>query len=985
LNGQITSDGGGTITERRFSWGSTSSCADGYTAAVTVNGNSFSYTFTGLTSGQKYYFQAWAKNSAGWGNGSALSFTTTIATPTLSVTNPAGGATWQVGASQTISWSVSGNTSSIYGYLVYLSTNNGGSYLSIASTIGASSQSVSYTPNSSQVTSSAVLWVKAIDNNANIIGSGFTNGTFIIANSALTAPTVSTVVASAVGSAAATLNAQISSTGGATITERRFSWGSTSSCSDGWTPAVTVNGNSFSYTLTSLTPGQKYYFQAWAKNSVGWAIGSTLSFTTTSIPATTTPGTPEQHQIDATIPYEPPIAATGDVAVHGNHLRIWDSSLVKWLAPIDADYQTKLNAFRGSGKPVVVIAHGWHDGIDQNSWTSNIAVLLHAQNGSAVILAWNWRSDANPSGTYDPRVDIGKSGLMMAAASATSGNLTGKLLAMDLVALQIDPDQTQLIGHSNGAAVMGSAAHVLAQQHSMRVKRLTTLDAPDLCLGEIPIDWLAQWVPNLEWNLLTTLFTTAWQWSTSVHVNQLYIDNRDVQQVDAYFSNGLFSGRKAFGFGSPLANHGVDNVFNGKLTTAGTFLVAYWYDTDHFRTHEWYTAHNDPSNPNVAGASWSILNPTNGWHSGNYDETGYGTGVFPSGPVIASSVTRLTNETGYDTGTLSNSTAVASPVLVYRPITHLTFDQAETWQGQHTTITDTGLETHGFVSRIQTEPDGHLFKDINIPTNAEYLTFDYLVEGPGAYLTLQFGDNVIYYHDLTGPTGWITTEHLYVGLWAGQTNTLLFTLHQVGSAASLLVDNITFSTTISPPLRPMAVDLNRDGIPNFQDFSYFAMFWLNTSCSSSGWCDGRDFDHDGIVGVNDLQIFAEFWLWPVADINVDGVVNMPDFADLTTKWNDQNCTSPEWCSYCDVNKSGSVDLFDLEILAEYWLWDIRKADSDLNADGKVNMSDFNLFSPEWLQTNCVEPTWCNGADLNKDTQVDILDLAEFAAYWLEGT
>jgi hypothetical protein len=199
------------------------------------------------------------------------------------------------------------------------------------------------------------------------------------------------------------------------------------------------------------------------------------------------------------------------------------------------------------------------------------------------------------------------------------------------------------------------------------------------------------------------------------------------------------------------------------------------------------------------------------------------------------------------------------------------------------------------------------------------------------------------------------------------------------------IDSISVTTHMPEPvLHSMTVDLNNDGIPNFQDFSVLAKFWGNTSCSTPDWCGGIDFDKSGIVDIQDLQIFAELWLWPVADIDMDGVVNMPDFADFAGKWDAQNCTSPDWCAYCDFNKNGSVDLLDLEILAEYWLWDIRKADSDLNADGKVNMSDFNLFAPEWRQTNCVKPTWCAGADLNKDTQVDILDLAEFAEHWLEG-
>ncbi len=93
-------------------------------------------------------------------------------------------------------------------------------------------------------------------------------------------PTVATQAASAITWISATLNAHISNTGGATITEERFSWGSTPSCSDGSTDAVMSTGNDFSYTLTGLTPNRTYYFQASADNSAGWGYGSPLSFTT---------------------------------------------------------------------------------------------------------------------------------------------------------------------------------------------------------------------------------------------------------------------------------------------------------------------------------------------------------------------------------------------------------------------------------------------------------------------------------------------------------------------------------------------------------------------------------------------------------------------------------------------------------------------------------------------------------------------------------
>ena len=103
LNGRIVSDGGSSIIERRFSWGTTPTCSGGSTSTVGVSGDYFSYDLMGLTPGTTYYFQAWAQNSAGlWGKGAAVSFTTLLPAPTLN--SPANGLTG-VSTTPTFSWS----------------------------------------------------------------------------------------------------------------------------------------------------------------------------------------------------------------------------------------------------------------------------------------------------------------------------------------------------------------------------------------------------------------------------------------------------------------------------------------------------------------------------------------------------------------------------------------------------------------------------------------------------------------------------------------------------------------------------------------------------------------------------------------------------------------------------------------------------------------------------------------------------------------
>ena len=49
---------------------------------------------------------------------------------------------------------------------------------------------------------------------------------------------------------------------------------------------------------------------------------------------------------------------------------------------------------------------------------------------------------------------------------------------------------------------------------------------------------------------------------------------------------------------------------------------------------------------------------------------------------------------------------------------------------------------------------------------------------------------------------------------------------------------------------------------NFKDYAVFAPQWRKTNCSrSNAWCSGADRDRDGNVQIDDLMIFAEWWLY----------------------------------------------------------------------------------------------------------------------------
>lgn len=121
-----------------------------------------------------------------------------------------------------------------------------------------------------------------------------TSGTFTVNTISTTPPTVSTDAASSVTSASATLNGQITATGGNNATVRGFAWGTSSTLTGTDTSTTTDDTGSFgisSFTnnVSGLIAGRIYYFRAYATNSGGTGFDDSspiLSFTASNADTT---------------------------------------------------------------------------------------------------------------------------------------------------------------------------------------------------------------------------------------------------------------------------------------------------------------------------------------------------------------------------------------------------------------------------------------------------------------------------------------------------------------------------------------------------------------------------------------------------------------------------------------------------------------------------------------------------------------------------
>ena len=288
--------------------------------------------------------------------------------------------------------------------------------------------------------------------------------------------------------------------------------------------------------------------------------------------------------------------------------------------------------------------------------------------------------------------------------------------------------------------------------------------------------------------------------------------------------------------------------------------------------------------PNIEAAIQVIL-PT-----GNLQVT-----LGPSGAVSAGAQWNVDGGGWQNSGATVTGLSVGSHTVNYKSITGWNAPSSES-----VTINN-GLTTS--ISRNYTQQTGNLQVTLG-PSGAVSAGAQWNVDGggwqnSGATVTgLSVGSHTVNYKSITG---WNAPSSEQVNINSGQTTQITSNYEQIS-------------------LRPMTVDLNNDGIPNFYDFSVFATFWQNASCSPPNWCNGSDFDKNGIVDIYDLQIFAEFWLWPVADVDLDGAVNFTDYAIFAYNWMDDTCCDPNWCEGTDFDQSGVVNFIDFGILAEYWLW-----------------------------------------------------------------
>ncbi len=283
LNGTVGTNAGSALTDYGFYWSTTTPVSTNSTKLQvgTADLGAYPGTYTvslgSLNPNTIYYYRAYAANALGLALGNAdVSFYTLAATPAAPVVGT------PTATSLPVTLGADGNPA-ITRYAI--KETGTGKFIQAGGTLGSAviyqTAAAWGTVTVGGLTPGVTYTFAAEATNAIGVNTGFgptTSGTTVSVS-----PFVTTQGATGTGTAAATLNGTITYNGGAAVTDYGFYWSTTSPVTTG-SPQAQVGTTDYSgtFNLSSLvlSPNTKYYFSAYAANSVGTTLGSQTNFYT---------------------------------------------------------------------------------------------------------------------------------------------------------------------------------------------------------------------------------------------------------------------------------------------------------------------------------------------------------------------------------------------------------------------------------------------------------------------------------------------------------------------------------------------------------------------------------------------------------------------------------------------------------------------------------------------------------------------------------
>jgi hypothetical protein len=278
LGGNVTSDGGATVTERGICYGTSSNPTTANSKVAMGNGTGiFSGSVTGLTANITYYAKAYATNSFGTAYGNEINFKTTqLLLATVTTTDAAN----MTAISAVLGGNVTGdgNATVTERGICYSTTENpttANSKLIMGNGIGTFSNTVT----GLSVGTTYYAKAYAINSQGTAYGAQISFTTAQLSLATVTTADATNITGTTVG-----LGGNVTNDGNSAVTERGVCYGINQNPTTAGTKIVIGTGTgAFSNSVTGLTDGIKYYAKAYAINSKGTAYGDEISFTTTTI------------------------------------------------------------------------------------------------------------------------------------------------------------------------------------------------------------------------------------------------------------------------------------------------------------------------------------------------------------------------------------------------------------------------------------------------------------------------------------------------------------------------------------------------------------------------------------------------------------------------------------------------------------------------------------------------------------------------------
>ena len=272
VSGEVTADGGASVTERGACVATVSNPTVANTKITAGSGvGEFTCELTGLQEGTKYYVRAYAVNSKGTAYGEEVVFTTPVAgVPTVTTTQP---------SSITETTAVAGGNVTNDGGIsvtergVVYSLSAHPSISDLSSTIVRSGSGTgAFTCNLSNLQAGTTYYVRAyaINNKGTAYGDEVSFTTAL----PISLATVTTASITNITETTAKAGGTVTNDGNAAVTERGVCISTVSNPTTSNTKITAGSGTgSFTCNLTGLQANTTYYVRAYAVNSKGTAYG----------------------------------------------------------------------------------------------------------------------------------------------------------------------------------------------------------------------------------------------------------------------------------------------------------------------------------------------------------------------------------------------------------------------------------------------------------------------------------------------------------------------------------------------------------------------------------------------------------------------------------------------------------------------------------------------------------------------------------------